>query len=180
VPASANQSHHSSASHSSSSTPPSSAAVHPTITIDSPLSFSTSGTHVKSEPRDTSTPPHSHSHPSAPSSRRASAPSSAHLIVKSEPASPPLQVTGTGCGPIVDGVRQKRGQGVSCHSCKTNKDPKLLFHCQNKGEAGIKKRRCRKKVSMLHNPFRVCLARYSLYLTGACFRDNSSSTVKFV
>jgi hypothetical protein len=55
-------------------------------------------------------------------------------------------VTGTGCGPILNGVRTKRGQGVSCHSCKTNKDTKSLFHCQNTREKGIKKRSCRKKV----------------------------------
>jgi hypothetical protein len=55
-------------------------------------------------------------------------------------------VIGTGCGPILNGVRTKRGQGVSCHSCKTSKDTNSLFHCQNKGEKGVKKRRCRKKV----------------------------------
>ena len=41
--------------------------------------------------------------------------------------------------------KPKRGQGVSCHQCKTNKDPNLLLFCGNRAEKGVRKRRCRKK-----------------------------------
>lgn len=73
--------------------------------------------------------------------------SAAAAASKRDSVSSPV-ITGTGCGPIINGVRSKRGQGVSCHSCKTSKDSHALIYCQNKGEKGVKKRRCRKKVSM--------------------------------
>ena len=41
--------------------------------------------------------------------------------------------------------RPKRGQGVSCHQCKTNKDPATLLFCANREEKGVRRRRCRKK-----------------------------------
>ena len=41
--------------------------------------------------------------------------------------------------------RPKRGQGVSCHQCKTNKDPSTLLFCGNREEKGVRRRRCRKK-----------------------------------
>ena len=41
--------------------------------------------------------------------------------------------------------RPKRGQGVSCHQCKTNKEPSTLLFCANREEKGVRRRRCRKK-----------------------------------
>jgi hypothetical protein len=43
------------------------------------------------------------------------------------------------------GFKPKRGQGVSCHQCKTTKDPQFLLFCTNKAEKNVRKRRCRKK-----------------------------------
>jgi len=79
------------------------------------------------------------------SSRAAPAGDSSAAAASKGGVSSPV-ITGTGCGPIINGVRSKRGQGVSCHSCKTSKDSHALIYCQNKGEKGVKKRRCRKKV----------------------------------
>lgn len=39
----------------------------------------------------------------------------------------------------------KRGQGFSCHHCKTHKMPEMLLFCSNQSKKGPGKKRCRKK-----------------------------------
>jgi len=75
-------------------------------------------------------------------------PASLSTVLPLSPESLAIAAAGGGIGASLLGgmqPRTKRGQGVSCHSCKTSKDTNSLFHCQNKGEKNIKKRRCRKK-----------------------------------
>lgn len=49
--------------------------------------------------------------------------------------------------PMSNGAAAKRGQGYSCHHCKTHKMPELLLFCSNQSKKGPGKKRCRKKVS---------------------------------
>jgi hypothetical protein len=101
--------------------------------------------HGKADPQNDDSPPRTlRTFPSNALGRRPA------LVAVSGGVSGTGVVTGTGCGPILNGVRTKRGQGVSCHSCKTNKDTNNLFHCHNTREKGIKKSSCRKKVR--HDP----------------------------
>lgn len=89
-------------------------------------------------------------------------------------------VSGSMTGPSTP--KAKRGQGVSCHSCKTSKENSALYFCTNRGHhAGdAKKRRCRKKYCALclsgkdnSQTLEVCSKSYR-------FDPDSSFTLPFV
>lgn len=43
-------------------------------------------------------------------------------------------------------MKPKRGQGYSCHHCKTTKEPAVLFFCSNLVKKGVNLKKCKKKV----------------------------------
>jgi hypothetical protein len=52
----------------------------------------------------------------------------------------------------------KRGQGYSCHHCKTTKPLPELLICTSKTQASMGSKKCRKKYVSLHSPIINCIA----------------------